>query len=673
MRLKIYLADLVHDYLPGNYVVPLNIGYMAAYVQQQFPKEVDVQLFKSPNKLIDAIKTESPPHVIGFSNYSWNQELNREIIKHFITPLTNTLVVFGGPHIRTDRIGIQRFLEQNAHVDYYCMFEGEVPFGNIIEYSLSNGPSKPAHCNQTLQGVAFLREKQLVYSPLEFKKSTIENVPSPYLTGVMDEFIQSSDWIPLLETNRGCPFHCTFCVWGIAAMDKVRIFPMDRVIEEIHLVGKTSPSPWWIFADANFGMLKRDLQIAEEIRKMADEYGILSHANLWWAKNSSPRATKIIKTLGKLSDPLVAVQTMDSQVLKNIKRDNIKLTTMTDLITQFREDNFKVNTDVLVGLPGESFESHLNTLRQVFQLGYDHVDAGNIRLLPGSEMEFDETREEYQLKTKYRLISGGYGKYHGIPIFEFEESVRSSKDIIEEEMVSLRMIHFLIWAFWNLGMAKPILFLLQQTQDINPVDAILGLIQTPDQNFITFAEEFNEEARNEWFDTSEELREYYSVHFDELIKTGFLKMNFKYLAKILWDKNFAEVLLENLASTLQLKIKDEIVQFCFDRIYFPKDSAQYKEMKYTDGLVRYIKQIYPTTTIASNTCHFRIEEKVQSAINFELKKFGIDNDPIRAIALTLEIYCRKFLYDFQFGDEGKIEIVESIAGSFDYHSQYSEP
>ncbi len=55
-RLRLYLADLVHDYLPGNYVLPLNIGLVGVYLKHQFGSEVDIKLFKSPSHLSQALK-----------------------------------------------------------------------------------------------------------------------------------------------------------------------------------------------------------------------------------------------------------------------------------------------------------------------------------------------------------------------------------------------------------------------------------------------------------------------------------------------------------------------------------------------------------------------------------------------------------------------------------------
>ena len=103
--------------------------------------------------------------------------------------------------------------------------------------------------------------------------------------------------------------------------------------------------------------------------------------------------------LSGITDPLVAVQSTDAFVLKNIKRDNIKMETITDLVDQGRKDSISMTTDVLSGLAGETLESHLNTLRDVFSIGFDSFNVGQIRMLPGSEMETDEYREKYGLKT----------------------------------------------------------------------------------------------------------------------------------------------------------------------------------------------------------------------------------------------------------------------------------
>jgi radical SAM superfamily enzyme YgiQ (UPF0313 family) len=71
----------------------------------------------------------------------------------------------------------------------------------------------------------------------------------------------------MIETNRGCPFKCTFCVQGSDYYDRVAQFPADQVIEELTYIArrikKVCPSIGSLaIADANFAMFKRDLVIS---------------------------------------------------------------------------------------------------------------------------------------------------------------------------------------------------------------------------------------------------------------------------------------------------------------------------------------------------------------------------------------------------------------------------
>lgn len=222
--MHIYLADLVHDYVPGNYVVPLNIGLVGSYLKHNFGTEVDVRLFKSPGTLIEALRKEAAPHILAFSNYSWNQELNASVARKARKLFPDVIIVGGGPHIRTTPQGIAEHLQRHREVDYYCMFEGEYPMGRLVQHFLEKGGLLRGNdCDKTLVSVAYLNQDRLIYSPPETQKRDILDIPSPYLNGMLDDYLSSPQWVPLFETNRGCPFHCTFCVWGIAAMDKVRV------------------------------------------------------------------------------------------------------------------------------------------------------------------------------------------------------------------------------------------------------------------------------------------------------------------------------------------------------------------------------------------------------------------------------------------------------------------
>ena len=665
------IKDLVHDYLSGNYIVPLNIGLIATYLKEKFGNNVEIKLFKSPEKLIEELQKSSKPDIVGFSSYTWNQELNRHLMNMISTESPKTVIVAGGPHIRTDPDGIKMHLNDLANIDYYCMFEGEIPFGNLIEYFLSKKQVvKKNFCDKEISGVAYVKNDKLFYPVITNQERIINDIPSPYLSGVLDEFLETNQWIPIMETNRGCPYSCTFCVWGISALDKVRVFPLERSLQEIEYVSKKSPSRHWVFSDANFGILPRDLDIAEKIKEVSQKYGKLKWLQVWWAKNSSKHTLQISKIFGDLVDPLAAVQTLDKTVLKIIKRDNININSMTDLLEYWNKENIKVSTDVLVGLPGESLESHLQTLRKSLEFGFSEISTGNITLLPGSEMESEQTRETFGLKTKFRLISGCYGMYGGTPIFDFEESVRSSNDIKEEEMHYLRVLHFFIWVFWNLAIGKTLLQWIQMEYGKNPLDVLIDMIKpgtSPElEKFVT---EFDIEARSEWFDTPNELIKHYTENFDQFIAEGYLKLNLKHLAKIFLDKKLTKFLIDALVNQYPSNISKQLGKFCYDRIVF-LDSPISKKSEYSEDGINALKKIYPDMNFESNICFFEQKEGFKETIDYELKKFEFDKDPLRALTLTLESYRKRFLNDFSFSLTGRKESTgETLGGSFEYHAQ----
>ena len=88
-------------------------------------------------------------------------------------------------------------------------------------------------------------------------------LPSPYLDGVFDHYGAAVD-AAIVESNRGCPFGCTFCDWGSATNQKVRKFDLQRVKDEIEWIGRHEVRVIWV-ADANFGIYERDIELAEWI------------------------------------------------------------------------------------------------------------------------------------------------------------------------------------------------------------------------------------------------------------------------------------------------------------------------------------------------------------------------------------------------------------------------
>jgi radical SAM superfamily enzyme YgiQ (UPF0313 family) len=671
-KLRILLADLVHDYRPNHFCTPLGVGFVAEYLRSVYGPDVDLRLFKSPATLLEAMRAKDKPDVIGLANYSWNYEINKLIMRRAAAELPDAMIVQGGPHIRIDNDGIAGHLRANPSVSYYTMFEGEYPMGNLVGEFLSKGRLvAPGECDKELPGVAFLADDNLIYKHHHSKKGDLEAIPSPYLSGMLDEFLASPLYLPLLETNRGCPFACTFCAWGISVLNKVRKFDQERICQEIDYVAKRSKATHWYFTDANFGMFERDIEIAKAIRKAADGSDYFQRLSINWAKNSSKYCIEIQKILKGICDPLVAVQSTDPKVLKHIKRDNIRMDTMIDLVEQGRRDGIAMTTDVLAGLPEETLVSHFNTLRDVFSIGFQSFNVGQIRMLPGSEMETVADRTAYDLKTQYRLIAGFFGIYDGEPVTEYEESVVETSTMSREDMYTLRVVHFLAWAMWNSGMAQPLLRYMFKAEGINPLDAILALVQEDlPVEVRTFMDDYIAEARTEWFSSAEELMAHFSTNANEMLDNEYLKLNLKYLAKILLDRKMAKAMIDVIARRCRSPVREELVRFSLDRIFFVKERVSEKSGQYSPELVAALAKIYPTVRAdITPECKFSVTPKQIRAVELEMERFNYDQNPVRAIALALQNYGDKLFYDFAFGNEIERLGSETFFDSFDYANQ----
>ena len=574
----VYLADLAHDHLPGRQFVPLGIGYLASYSKSIFGEKVDYRLFKSVVELLDACD-ENKPDLVGFANYTWNERLNAFAGFTLRKSFPNLPIVMGGPNISTDEKEIEGFLKKYSFVDVYCMYGGELAFSKILENQLKGIPknvwlkslcSDPDFCGYSLyQGEIIGSANYKVDKNLNF-------IPSPYLTGTLDSFLEKN-FIPIMETNRGCPFACTFCVWGISALSKMQVFSMERVKADLDYVTQYGSNfSQLVFADANFGILKRDVEIAKHIRKVWEDSRAFASIEIYWSKSAQDYMVEIGRELGCLTNTYIAFQSLDDNVLESIKRKNISTERLVSLISRLKEFTHTTRTDILVGLPGESFKSHLNSIDQAMSYGINDILGGEIQLLPGSEMENRKTREKFCLKTKFRFFEGCYGIYKGKLVYELQEVVRSTNTMTECEMIRLRSIRALFFGAVTLGDHRPLVsYLINKGVRITELYTNLALKGSDHPVLNKTFEWLNNQISNEWFETVNEVEDFLSKpdnvnnFFGE---EAFVKLNFGFSAYLLLNPNQYKAYYQLLESEVNRLLPDEpeqviyeIVRLCYER------------------------------------------------------------------------------------------------------------
>ncbi|MBT3601884.1 MAG: hypothetical protein HN521_02350 [Candidatus Latescibacteria bacterium] len=541
----IYLADLAHTHSVNNasLTVPLNIGYIKAYAMAAHGESVDISLFKHPEELLARVE-ERKPDIVGLANYGWNANLNRAIGTYLRQCLPEALFVAGGPNIDPDPERRMNFLKQHGYLDFLVIDGGEETFSELIDWH-RNGRRDFGALPSNL---VWRNGETICDSGERTLTKVIENIPSPYLAGYLDDFLEAG-MVPLFETNRGCPFQCTFCAWGSASKNLVRRFHQDISIAEIEYVGARSQSLNWIVCDANFGILTRDVEIAKAIRCAKDRYNAPQKCHIWLAKNVTERNLQIGEILGDMAVPVMAVQSLNDQVLKNIKRGNISTETYVEYQKKFHSIGSATSSDVIVPLPGETLDTHIETLHKLFDFDVDGVYSYNMRLLAGAETNATDTRQKYGFRRRYRLIHGDAGAYLApngtiIRCFEYEESPRETTTMSETELFYLRKLHFIVDFFWNTNVYKPLLKVLK-AHGINPIDVMKRFIAytapsdgtQKNLRLSEFWETFDRMSHEEWFDTEEEIEAYFAneENFQRLLNQEFEKLNILFSVIVLRD------------------------------------------------------------------------------------------------------------------------------------------
>ena len=277
---------------------------------------------------------------------------------------------------------------------------------------------------------------------------------------------------------------------------------------------------------------------------------------MWLSKNTSERNLEIAEILEDMIVPVMAIQSMDEEVLENIKRDNIAPETYYKYQKRFHSMGATTYSDLIIPLPGESNDSHLKGVRKLFDMDVDIIQNHNMRLLPGSEMNSEKIRKKFDFKTKYRLIHGDSGSYktgngEEIKSYELEESLRATSTMSEEEVFKLRKIHFLIEFAWNFRIYSD-LFKIAKKFKINQLDIILNFLENGKKNdsLIEFWKLFDEASKNEWFNSKEDAEKFFSneKNFSNLINQEYEKLNIKFSIIILRDYkiSFDKVFLQTL-------------------------------------------------------------------------------------------------------------------------------
>lgn len=354
--------------------------------------------------------------LICFSTYIWNVKMVIRLSKR-LKEKENTKILLGGPEVSYNA---KEILAEYDFIDYVISGEGEEPLAALI------AGKKP----KEISGLLYRNGEEIVIkSPHVSKKDP----PFPY----SDEYLESLNGrITYLETSRGCPFNCAFCLSGRCG--GVRFFDLEESKRKILLLAN-SGTQTVKFIDRTFNAnKKRAIEIFQFIIDAYNDKKIPPSVCFHFEIEGELVDEKTFETLKKAPNGLfqfeIGLQSFNEETLNHINRktDLNKLSKVIEKIIAL--ENIHVHIDLIAGMTYETMSSFANGFNKAIKLRPHMLQLGFLKLLHGADMREDSDKYycEYSNEPPYEIISTEWmsnAELKSIHIFEdvFEKLYNSAR------------------------------------------------------------------------------------------------------------------------------------------------------------------------------------------------------------------------------------------------------
>ncbi|MBI4619821.1 MAG: radical SAM protein [Desulfobacterales bacterium] len=385
----------------GQYYLPYSVGLLHAYAQRHLTNYNDYHFLPPLYKgmpMEEIVLYFKDVNIIFFSVYMWNFNFSLEIAKKIKLNNPDCCIVFGGPQIPDTPKALERLLRRYPFIDIGCYGEGEIPFVQILENFQEKAWFKVSSIGYIKPDNSFARNDSAD------RISDLNQIPSPYLGGIFEPLMKANpeeSWAAMWESNRGCPFSCSYCAWGKDSKRTIYKYDMERLFGELDWFSNNKIE--FIFCcDANFGLFKkRDMEIVDKAVENKKKFGYPKAFSVQSTKNATRTIFELQKRLnsvGLQKGVNLALQSVNKQTLRSINRSNISSEKFQDLQKMFTDAGIATFTDMILGLPDESYHTFIDGVSNVIKGGqHNRIQFINLSILENTEMATPEYIEKFGL------------------------------------------------------------------------------------------------------------------------------------------------------------------------------------------------------------------------------------------------------------------------------------
>jgi radical SAM superfamily enzyme YgiQ (UPF0313 family) len=405
-RLRVMLCAFnVHGYHS------LALGYLKSYALRDplLRDNADIEIIdfsaeaNNPRQVLYYL-ARMRPDVVGFSCYCWGMNHIVEVCAQLRSVLPKATVILGGPEAAP--IG-EAWLMRLPGVDAVIKGEGEATFADLLDALVKQRNLRE------VAGLVFREGDHLCLTPPRPLIEDLNEIPSPYLTGVLPP----REGVTYLETFRGCPFRCAYCYEG-KNFPKLRYFSPERTRAEVEWLAASGLVHEFSFVDSVFNLRPNKTAELAEIIATAGRGRCRLHTIEVVAETITEKTIAALKQAG-VSSVEMGPQTVNPDTLKNVHRFH-NPERFGKALKLLREAGIRSLCDLIVGLPGDDFFKVLNSARTVFAHRPDRVVFSILHVLPGTVL-WEQGGEKFGLSFDPRPPHIALG----CRSFPFEELVRA--------------------------------------------------------------------------------------------------------------------------------------------------------------------------------------------------------------------------------------------------------